>query len=302
MELSHLVHAVRAASRSASRGSLAVRFLLLGGLAFGLKSTLFGLPTAARPLVVEVEADASPSDRERAVEEAILLDVAERAGLPRVDAVVRDRMLERLMVVEDVSDPNLAVERGLALGLHRRDRVARERLLGDARELLVGTGVAPSESEALAHLAAHPDAYSTPPRVRFRQLFLSRERRGEALLADAAALKRRLDAGEVIDEMDAWPWSQRDGQPTERRLDAQFGAGFGARVFAAPTSVWTGPLASSFGLHFVYVDEVVPSAQQPVAAVLPRVRAELAEQARERARRARLADLRRGYAVAWVTR
>lgn len=296
-----MVHAVTGPEQG--RLSLATRFLFLGLLAFGGKRLLVGPPREARALSVEVSPEASRSEIDRAVEEAMLLDVAERARLPQVDAVVRERVVKSLSVVEDVSDSNAAVGRGLALGLHRQDVVARERLLADARELLFGEhpGKAPTEEEARAFLAEHAAMYARPARVQFRQVFLSRETHGAALQADAAETKRRLAAGEAT-AGDAWAWTSPTGHYTEARLDALAGPGFGALVMNAPEGSWSEPIASSFGLHFVWVTSRMPASEAPIAVALPRARADLALRMRERVREAELAKLREGYRVSWVRR
>ena len=289
--------------RAPSRLSLAARFVLLGAAAFGAKWAIMG-PPDRRPLTVEVPANASGAELDRAVDEAILLDVAERARLPEADAVVRERLVRSLAVVEDVSDANAAVARGVALGLHRQDVVARERLLADARELVVAGRAPPppTDEEARAFLAAHAEAYTAPARVQFRQLFLSRERRGETLRADAAALAEALSsAGPDVVAGDAWAWTTAGGHYTIARLDALAGAGFGEQVMNAPAGKWSGPIESSFGLHFVWVTAHTPPAP-PSATELSRARADLSEQERALYRAARVRALRDQYEVAWVRR
>ncbi len=208
-----------------------------------------------------------------------------------------------LAVVEDVSDTNAAVARGVALGLHRQDVVARERLLADARELLLGDlpEDAATDEEARAFLAANAPLYALPARVQFKQLFLSRDKRGALLGRDAAEMKRRLAVADVA-SADAWAWTAPAGHYTEARLDAIAGPGFGALVMSAPVGVWTGPIESSFGLHFAWVTARTPASAAPLSVALPRARADLAVRAREQARKARLQQLREGYAVSWVRR
>jgi hypothetical protein len=289
--------------RGPGRLSLLARFVVLGGLAFGAKRLLFGAQNEVHPLSVEVARDATRADIERAVEEAMLLDVAERAELPQVDAVVRERVVRSLAVVEDVSDSNAAVRRGLSLGLHRQDVVARERLIANARELLFAAEppAPPSDEETQAFLEAHQADYASPPRVQFKQLFLSREKRGASLVADAGAMLPQLRSGGAP-EGDAWAWTHANGQYSEARLDALAGPGFGAQVLSAPVGAWSGPIESSFGLHFVWVTAVTPAAPSPLPIALPRARADLVARERQRAREEKLAALRASYRVSWVRR
>jgi hypothetical protein len=114
-------------------------------------------------------------------------------------------------------------------------------------------------------------------------------------------MKRRLAAGDVS-SADPWPWTTPTGNYSRARLDALAGPGFGVLVLAAPRGEWSGPIESSFGLHFVRVTARTPESEAPLSVAFPRARADLAAGARERATHARLEQLRAGYRVSWVRR
>ncbi len=261
MELADLVRAVTEAVRPSALGTLA-RFFAAGALLFGVQRLVDAGAEQRRSLRVEVADAAEGPEVEAAVDEAILLDFAVRAGWHRSDAVVRERLLRNLAVVGDAGgDAAAAIERAINLGIHTRDPIARQRLVSSARRALERGpnegAIAPGDVHAWVD--AHADRYRAPARMRFRQVFLSAQRRGDALDADAATVARRIGAEDVDPELqlalsDPWPWPDGRTAISAERLDALFGAGFGDAVAAAPLASWSGPIRSSFGVHFVWVD------------------------------------------------
>lgn len=286
-----------------SRAALAVaRFFAIGLFLFAVKHLVAG-EEPPRPLVVNVAEGASDVEVDAAIDEAILVDVALRAGLAKTDAVVRMRMLERMALVEDVSkDPAGAVDRAIAMGLPAQDGIARARLADSARRMLEqGEDVTPTDDEIAAHIEGRPEVYREPGRVTFRQIFLSRDTRGARLEADVDRIGKQLAASprdaSPVTMADPWPWTADGVSISVKRLDAMVGEGFGARVSAAEIGAWSGPLRSSFGVHFVYLlgregDRVASPGE-----VRARATETMKEQRRDERLRARLASLRGRYRV-----
>jgi hypothetical protein len=81
------------------------------------------------------------------------------------------------------------------------------------------------------------------------------------------------------------------------RLDAIFGPGFSAAVDAAPLGVWTGPIASAYGLHLVWVHAREAPGVPALAAVRSRVAHALLEERREARLHERLTALRARYDI-----
>jgi hypothetical protein len=262
VELADLVRAVSNAARPSALGTLA-RFFAAGALLFGVQRLVDAGAEQRRSLRVEVAHAAEGPEIEAAVDEAVLLDFAVRAGWHRSDAIVRERLLRNLAVAGDAGgDPAATIERAIALGIHTRDPIARQRLVSSARRALER---APNEGavargDVHAWVDAHSDRYRAPARVRFRQVFLSAQRRGDALDRDATTIAGRIVAGAaagpepLLALSDPWPWTDGRTAVSAERLDALFGAGFGDAITEAPIARWSGPIRSSFGLHFVWVD------------------------------------------------
>lgn len=172
----------------------------------------------------------------------------------------------------------IAVREAMAAGLDRDDTVMRRRLRQKLEFLIEDSAEAipPTDEELKAWLAQHADQYRTEPRVAFRQVFISRERRGANAEADAAAILKRLKAagpGARIDDVgDATMLPTEFGLASMRDVDRAFGSDFAKQLDAVEAGNWSGPLRSGYGLHLVQVlDRVegsVPSfeALRPVAA------------------------------------
>ena len=92
----------------------------------------------------------------------------------------------RGLINEQVTE-EIYVREALKLGLDRDDTVIRRRLrqkmefLTDAE---VGA-ISPTDAELESYLAAHPDAFSTPPRMAFQQVFFNPDRRGDVIERDS---------------------------------------------------------------------------------------------------------------------
>lgn len=300
MELADLVRAQLRRAPSSVR--LAARFFVLGALLFG-GVRLAGVELApARDLVVHVPEGATPREVDAAVDEAILLDLAVRAGFAHDDPVVRGRILTALAAARDeATDPEATVRRGIALGLPAQDPVARARLVSLATRALAASSKARPDADDIAReLGDHEPSYARPSRVRFEQLFLAAQARGPALEADARAAEGWLrdhpdpSDAELAARGDPWPWTSPRATESVARLEALLGPDTGAAIAEAPAGAWSGPIRSSFGVHFVRVLERRDAAASPSDAV-PRAAIAAAREVRTASVRRALARLRSKY-------
>lgn len=206
-------------------------------------------------------------------------------------------------LVDDWVREEIAVREAMAAGLDRDDTVIRRRLRQKYEFLLEDAAATapPTNADLQGWLDGHADAFRTEPRVAFRQVLLSRERRGAATESDARAVLARLSAagaGAALDtlgdptllpqELELAPW---------REVDRQFGPGFAQRLALATPGTWVGPIASGYGLHLVLVRERVASAQASLAAVRPVVEREFLADRRQRQLNAVYAQLLSKYSV-----
>ncbi|MFO0758281.1 MAG: peptidylprolyl isomerase [Byssovorax sp.] len=207
---------------------------------------------------------------------------------------------ERQALVDRWVDEELLYREALALGLDRGDPIVRRRLVQKMER--VGEGASPlpepGDAELQAFLDAHADRFQEPARTSFEQVFVSRDRRGEAAEGEARRLAGELRGGADPARfgdpfLQGRAWSLRSAP----EIAQVFGPSFAAEVAALPPGRWSDPIASSYGEHLVRVSEQRPGRTLPLAAVRPRVAEEWMSEERERRRRAVVDGLRQRATV-----
>lgn len=310
-----------------------LHFLALGALLFAidvLRGDASASGDAIQPIEVTTdvverlereaveETGRAPGDGELAaridawIDEEILYREAVRLGLDEIDPVVHTRLVRnmRFLAGEDDSRSDAELyEEALAVGMHRSDIVVRRRLVQQMRFLLEGAAplVAPSDEELRAYVASRPERYRLPPRVELTHVYLSRDRRGPRLEADARALLARVRAESIAPEEsrglgDPFLHPSRLGLQSEAQLAKQLGPDFARAAIALEPGHWEGPVESAYGMHLVWVHERRNAAEPELETVrrsaLSALQAERNAEALERG----LADLRRRYVASGEAR
>jgi hypothetical protein len=278
-----------------------LRFLLFGALLFAARTVWAPADTAPRrlPIVLSatdverwrrewpqrhgIMAAAAPADAEiidAAIDDAVLLREALAREFDRRDPVVRERLLtlgRYLGLAPGGSDE--AIEReARALGLQRSDEVVRRHLVEMMRLAAAKPGPAdlPDDAELQTYYEAHRPRFAHPERIGFTHIYLSAERRGDLIDADARALLAQLGRG-AIDPADAPalgdPFARGAAVPLASlaELDRAFGAGFATALSDLPARTWSGPVRSAYGLHLVWIEARVPAAAPSFAVVRNRI-------------------------------
>src|SRR4051794_34183909 len=138
--------------------------------------------------------------------------------------------------------------------------------------------VEPSDEQLTAYLAANPKRFRTEDRLTFQHVFLSSTRRGEGLDADATEVAASLVGVKTPIDMaalgDPFLLGAAFRQMSESDIARTFGGAFAKQLAAADVGQWQGPMRSSFGAHFVFVDERTRGSLPPLAAVREEVQRE----------------------------
>ena len=165
-----------------------------------------------------------------------------------VDELVREYVREEVYYRE-----------GIALGLDRDDTVIRRRLKQKLEFVAEAAGLAtePTDDDLRAFLEQRRDAYRTDARLSFMHVFLSAERRGDAVEQDATRVLDTLQSTTAtVDPATLGDPTMLESQFEDvplRDVAAQFGAEFAERVAHLPIGQWQGPIESGYGLHLVLV-------------------------------------------------
>lgn len=269
-----------------------LHFFVLGGALLLLDRQL----DAAGPALLSM-GDASARSAPLSDEELLYRDARAR-GLERSDALVQRRLIRDMRFVSDAPDARDEdlLAQALALGLDESDLVVRRRLVQRVAldEAAAARRQEPSEAELRDYLERHAERFAQPARVRLSQVFLSRQRRGASLASDAEALGSDLagagpDAGAACGDPLPLP---RTVSGSRRELAAMFGEDFASAAFDLPGRSWQGPVASAYGLHWVWIHQRLPARPAALASVRSALREGVLEERADAALRERLAWLR----------
>lgn len=283
-----------------------LHFFAIGAALLALQAATSS-PGPERPVLrVRVPAGASEADVRHHVDAALLVEEGLRMGWVATDPIVRDRLARNMRFLglagEGAADETL-IQAALGLGMQRTDPIVRQRLIQRAGAVLdrAAERLEPTDSELRAHLRAHPGRFASGDRIRFAQIFLSRERRGPSLDADAEALARSLGATPPSAATRALGDPLLIARPEQRasreELSRTYSPAFADAAMRAPTGAWSGPIASPWGLHLLWVHAAEPAPDTRLEDVRDRVLSDWRHDQRDRARRDRLADLRARYTV-----
>ena len=236
------------------------------------------------------------------INDRLLLEEAFSRGWHRTDGIAQRRLIQnqRFLHPEDEASDAEMLERAYAQGMDRSDLVVKRRLLERMRGVASASARAtPAQrSELESYLTDHASQFVRPEQIRLSHVFLSRDRRGAALDADAQAFGERLQK-ENVSASDAEDWSDplliRNHLPlwSQERLQRELGASFAEQAMEAPIGEWFGPVESAYGKHWVFVEDRRASSNPPLNEVLREVRSEWLRERETEATRLYLEGLRR---------
>jgi hypothetical protein len=199
----------------------------------------------------------------------------------------RDPTPEELgRLVENRVQEEVLYREGLALGLDKGDTIVKRRMAQKMQFLAEDVAAAhePSKEELQTWYQKNRDAFTQPPRVSFRHLYFSPDRRGARTRDDAAAALAKL-TGEPQDTKlasaltDRFMFQDYYRERAPENLAKDFGPKFAFEVAKLPSGSWQGPIESGYGWHLVFIDTVVPGRAPTFEEIEPDVKvAWLAEQ------------------------
>ncbi len=135
----------------------------------------------------------------------------------------------------------------------------------------------------------------------FRQVYVSRDRRGAAADADARRLLEQLRArgpDTAIDQVgDPLMVPQEVEHATRSEIARLFGEAFADAVLGLERGSWLGPIESGYGPHLVLVRDRVEGSMPELETVRPQVERELLEARRREQLEAMYAKLLEKYTV-----
>ena len=217
----------------------------------------------------------------------------------------RDPTPEELRsLVEEKVHEEVLYREALALGIDKDDTIVKRRMAQKMQFLAEDVAAArePAREELGKWYEANRDQFALPPRVSFRHLYFSPDRRGAHARDDAAAALTKLcgqseDSNVAATLADSFMFQEYYRDRTPEFLGKEFGPNFALAVAKISPGSWQGPVESGFGWHLVFVDALIPGRVPALEEVEADVKtAWLAEQ-KARAWQKAYQDMRAKYTV-----
>jgi hypothetical protein len=204
------------------------------------------------------------------------------------------------LIEEHIKD-EIYYREALAAGLDREDTIVRRRLRQKMEFLQedVAAQIEPTDVELRAYLERNAERYRVAARLSFTHVYLSADRRGTRLDADAQHLLARLRASRKPAELagDPFPLALEFRDFEADQLDRLFGSGFAEALATVPPGQWAGPVKSGYGVHLVRVDNYVPPAPAEFAEIREALARDWSAEQRQKLADDFYRELRRRYAV-----
>ena len=208
-------------------------------------------------------------------------------------------------LLEDYLFEELFYREARALGLEQDDPIVRRRLVQKMTLLAESAAqqVPPPETELMEWYEAHPGLYRTEPRLGFKHIYFSHDRRDGSAEKDAAALLSRL-AG--LDESagqpgpgDAFMLPHEFTDVSRSQLGRLFGEDFAAALFTLEAGSWQGPVLSGYGHHLVYLFDVRDARPIPFTESKTRVLQDWQRDRFEQVKQELLEELKSRYGISY---
>ena len=168
-------------------------------------------------------------------------------------------------MVENKVQQEILYREALAMGLDKDDEIVKRRMAQKMQFLAEDVAAArePTTAELRSWFEKNSAKFAQPPRLSFRHLYFSPDRRGARARGDAEQALAKL-AGQPVDAKIASSLADpfmfqdyyRDRAPDY--LGKEFGPPFALAVAKLPPGSWQGPIESGFGWHLVFVDTLIP--------------------------------------------
>ena len=267
-----------------------LQFLLIGIALFaGYRVLHPPLDAAARPQVTRANViELTPDD----LFQMSVGWLAQGRPAPTSDEM---RSLVELRVREEI-----LYREGLALGLDKGDTIVKRRLAQKMEFLAEDVAAVPdpASGELKAWFEHNAERFAPAPRVSFRHLYFSPDRRGSRARADAErALAQLIRAPGNTAVADPFMFQEYYGDRSPEQLAKLFGAGFARDIFKLAPGSWQGPIESGYGWHLVFADVIAASQVPAFEEVETDVKAAFVDEQRAISRRKMYDAMRARYRV-----
>lgn len=246
---------------------------------------------------------------ENFIDEEILYRQARSLGLDRNNPTIRYRLVQLARFVSE--DPGQNEEslyrQALKLGFAQGDLVIRREMATLMRILLekIPTKQAPatlSQADLEEYYVRNADKFLSQQKLSFFHVYFSRDQRGARARQDAERLLKKVETQkmnplEAVALGDPFLGGQEIRQNSPRMIQRTFGPQFAKALSKLDKETWSGPVASSYGWHLVWLSQREAPQTLELEKVRNQVRYGLIRERREHRFRDALAKLRSNYVI-----
>lgn len=306
----------------------ALHFVLLGACLYLLHAYLQG--QAPRPVeeimistqkveqlkgLIKAQTGANPEAEQvdaaiqQEIDEEVLYRQALVLKLDQSNLSVRHRLIQISSFVgasNEKSEDSL-YRRALELGLDRSDPVVRRILIENMRMIVAkiprkGESGKVTEDEMEAYLQANKDRYQKLSRMSFKHIYFSKDKRGKKAESEAQKLLQDFQANHAPDSGpekrgDPFLMGATFSSTPLNTIQNTFGAHFASTLASLEVGKWQGPVASSYGWHLIWIEEMKPAQVYPLKEVANQVRGDLLKEKEKKRIKEAVQELRSQYSI-----
>jgi len=297
-----------------------LHFIGLGFFLFKLEAAMFPPPMPVIGPLTESRLEAlqqqwfagtgrlpSPDQQKRMVQSELDRDMLFQRALELdihlYDTVVYHRLLRNmrfLRLAEGKTDGELYAQ-ALEMRLHLGDEVIKRRLIQIMEQLLLAGNppVEPSAADIASEFSARKEELRRPPRYSLEHLYFTRQREDEVETVIARINEQELSAEAARSMSSPFLPGYVFTHQSPDQLARHFGAGFVLNFEQAGPQAgqWLGPLQSTYGLHYVWVEAMEPARDARLEEVRGQLVRDLELRAKNAALQSAIVDMRNDYEV-----
>ena len=192
-------------------------------------------------------------------------------------------------------------QQALEMRLHLGDEVIKRRMVQVMEQLLLAGNppAEPTEDMIASAFEARRDELRRPARYSIEHLYFSRDREQEIAGVIAQIESEGLSVEQARSLGSPFLPGYRFQRQSPEQLARHFGAAFVKNFEGAGPQAdsWIGPVRSTYGQHYVWVDAIEPSRDASLEEVRVQLVRDLESQARREALQASIDELRVNYEV-----
>jgi len=297
-----------------------LHFLVLGSLLFYLQGVFFPAPKPVVGPLNEARLEAlqqqwfattgriaTPDQVQRMVaaelDRDMLFHRAIDLELHLYDTVIYQRLLRNMRFLklgEDKTDQQL-YEQALDMRLHLGDEVVKRRLIQVMEQLLLTANPPPAitQQDLEAEFAERKASLRRPPRYSIEHIYFDRARETDIPQVIDTIKTQALSAADARKLSSPFLPGYQFRRQTPDQLARHFGASFVKNLQAADPKpgTWVGPVSSTYGKHYVWVEEIEPERDANLEEVQLQLSRDIESRAKTQSLRKSVDKLRERYEI-----